>query len=837
MLLENIFADIKPNEQILVTHRPHAGVGLLPGTLVDSVTAALAYQERFKDCCCFFGVAPRIRGMKEGVSRVTCLWADVDDKDFGSSEKAKTAIQEVPASPTCVISSGHGFHAYWKLQGAVTPEKAQEVMRSFCNSIGSDPTHHAGWRLRIPGSTNFKEPDNPIPVKIEEFHEELVYDPNDLLRLCKVGQKIKAIMWSIEIHNKKLWEYRSRSERDLAVIMELVRCKISDDGIEQLCLSLPFGERIQEDGGLRLLHNYDLPKAKDRANRTLSSNFQESAAHCYWYITETKRKKVSTFVIKPKKLLKSVESGEDIVFGTVMSLDGEVNNQAFPRSTFNSSMNFLKHIKNAAWQWLGTDFEMRSLLPALMERLRENDAPTAFGTQVLGRQKNYWITQALTFDAHKHYEGDNTPYVYVPTGRNPPKLNYEFPDSTSYKKLVQNICKYLPRINHADVMTTIIGWFFAAPLATIFREAKIHFPHLNIVGTTGSGKTTTVESIFLPLFGYDPAIAYSYHMTRFSLISLFSSTNAVPISFGDYRAISRSQRHADFLDILRTAYDWQVDVRGRSDQTTVEYPLIAPVCVDGEDALDDTTGAIKERALIVYLHPETIKEGSPRYKAMGTLIKYPLRLFAGKYIQFTLEYDRERVAALFNDAMSELFEEIPMVLPDRLRKNLAVAVVGIKLYNEFAKRYEAKIIRWDRADFMATLDNIMLKTVTGTTRIAVDSFVEDVINYISIRGPERFKWCYDAEDNILWIQVYAAWGWWRSERGRQGRHPLEYKAVVIQLEERQKKYVTKTKVIDISGEMRKCTGIHLNRAYKCGLEVPDRLALHIEVGDIGEDYG
>ena len=836
MLLENIFADLSSNEQILVTHRPHAGVGLLPGTLVDSVVAALAYRDRHSDCGCFFGVAPRIRGQKETVSRVPVLWVDVDDKDFGSSEKAKTAIQEVPALPTCTIASGHGFHAYWKLQTAVTPEKAQEVMRSFCSSIGADPTHHAGWRLRIPGSTNFKEPDHPISVKVIEFNEHLAYDPNDLLRLCKVTQKIKAMMWSGAIANKKLWEYRSRSERDLAVIMELVRCKVSDAGIEQLCLSLPFGERIQEDGGLRLLRNYDLPKAKDRANRTLSTNFQESADYCYWYITETKRKRVSTFVIKPKKLLRSVESGEDIVFGAVQSLDGEIDNQAFPRSMFNSSINFLKQIKNASWQWLGTDFEMRSLLPALMERLREDDAPTAFGTQVLGRQKNYWITQGVTFDAHKRYEGDNTPYIYIPTGRNPPKLNYEFPDSTKYKKLVCSICKYLPKINHTDVMTTIIGWFFAAPLATVFREAKIHFPHLNIVGTTGSGKTTTVESIFLPLFGYDPPTAYSYHMTRFSLISLFSSTNAVPISFGDYRAITRSQRHADFLDILRTAYDWQVDVRGRSDQTTTEYPLIAPVCVDGEDALDDTTGAIKERALIVYLHPETIKEGSPRYKAMQTLIKYPLRLFAGRYIQFTLEYNKEEISKMFNDAMSELFEELPMVLPDRLRKNLAVAVVGIKLYNEFAKRYGGKMINWDRADFMATLDNIMLKTVTGSTRIAVDSFVEDVVNYVSLRGPQRFRWLYEAEDNILWVQIYAAWGWWRSERIRQGRGSMEYKSIMIQLEERQNKYVIETKPINISGEIHKCTGLHLGRAYKCGLEVPDRLALHKEIGDIGEDY-
>ena len=65
---------------------------------------------------------------------------------------------------------------------------------------------------------------------------------------------------------------------------------------------------------------------------------------------------------------------------------------------------------------------------------------------------------------------------------------------------------------------------------------------------------------------------------------------------------------------------------------------------------------------------------------------------------------------------------------------------------------------------------------------------------------------------------------------------MEYKSIVIQLEERQNKYVLETKPISISGEMHKCTGIHLGRAFKCGLEVPDRLALHEEISDVGEDY-
>ena len=145
------------------------------------------------------------------------------------------------------------------------------------------------------------------------------------------------------------------------------------------------------------------------------------------------------------------------------------------------------------------------------------------------------------------------------------------------------------------------------------------------------------------------------------------------------------------------------------------------------------------------------------------------------------------------------------------------------------------MLNWDRVDFMTTLDNIMLKTVTGSTRIAVDSFVEDVVNYISLRGPQRFQWKYDAAENILWIQMYAAWGWWRAERIRQGRDSMEYKSIRIQLEERQNKYVTETKPINISGEVHRCTGLHLGRAHKCGLEIPDCLS-HEEISDVREDY-
>jgi hypothetical protein len=80
-----------------------------------SAEQAVAWAQGHKDKNVFFGACPRFTkdGTKAGVKTVTCLWADLDGKDYeGGKEEALRVLMAFPIPPTVIIDSGNGYHAY-----------------------------------------------------------------------------------------------------------------------------------------------------------------------------------------------------------------------------------------------------------------------------------------------------------------------------------------------------------------------------------------------------------------------------------------------------------------------------------------------------------------------------------------------------------------------------------------------------------------------------------------------------------------------------------------------------------------------------------------------------
>ncbi len=120
----------------------------------------------------YFGVNPRLgeKGTNDAVRVVTCVWADVDFKNFGGSKEATMkAIQKFPLPPTVVISTGHGFQPYWLLK---EPEQLddregfQAAVRGVQDRLHSDPVADLARVLRVPGTLNYKEKQKIVPCEI-----------------------------------------------------------------------------------------------------------------------------------------------------------------------------------------------------------------------------------------------------------------------------------------------------------------------------------------------------------------------------------------------------------------------------------------------------------------------------------------------------------------------------------------------------------------------------------------------------------------------------------------------------------------------------------------------
>jgi len=129
----------------------------------------------------FFGVAPRVRrdGHADAVKITGALWLDVDAKAFhgGKAEALGTLRHFGDLTPSIIVDSGNGYHAYWLLVEPMEIGEARLIMEALRHRINSrlDDVSDPSRILRVPGTFNHKN-DAALPVKIVNFEPERRFD-------------------------------------------------------------------------------------------------------------------------------------------------------------------------------------------------------------------------------------------------------------------------------------------------------------------------------------------------------------------------------------------------------------------------------------------------------------------------------------------------------------------------------------------------------------------------------------------------------------------------------------------------------------------------------------
>lgn len=121
----------------------------------------------------YFGVLPRMTrdGKADSVVEYSdVLWADIDAKhhDNGKGDALQALINyDIP--PAVIVDSGHGYHAYWKLAWPIAWREAHYILVGLAQQLKGDHVYDRPRILRVPGTTNHKQPDDPVPVRILRF--------------------------------------------------------------------------------------------------------------------------------------------------------------------------------------------------------------------------------------------------------------------------------------------------------------------------------------------------------------------------------------------------------------------------------------------------------------------------------------------------------------------------------------------------------------------------------------------------------------------------------------------------------------------------------------------
>lgn len=804
--------------------------------LFDCVEEIEEYLDALKEPTdIYFGTCARKRTMLDEVSRATCLWADFDFKDFDDDIlKAATAINSAVLAPSFIIQSGHGFHTYWLLDTEISGERAREILQPLCKLLKADHTFDFKRVMRIPYTYNCKNPEEiaqAIPVKEDD---ELKYSPADMERAAKVSQKSAYLVATGELKTpgeKKA--LKSRSERDWFVLRELASLGFEDATVKQIFTQHKIRDRYVEENWR--LFDYELNKARGAFADSDTSFFEQN--ECWYYNYQSGPKQVSTFIFEPLRLIESMDQeGEDCFVGRIRSSGRAWNDVVFPKSAFSSSSAFIKNLPTMFWHWLGTDNETKQLLSYLMQQLTEKGMPQAKSTVTIGRHEDYWVTPESILTATQTLIPNQSPYVFIPRGNiknvgvdsTVPGIAYPDLGDEAYGELVRNMSELLPTINKMDAIVPILGWFMAAPFKVLLRRIGVRFPHLNVFGTKGSGKTATLLTVFMPMLGVVDPRTWTPNTTTFVIRTLLASSNAFPIIFGEFRVVSTQGLKNDFLRMLLMAYDSGMDARGQSDLTTQSFSLEAPIIVDGEDSFSDP--AARERSIIVNLHPETITENAPAFYAYQEFSEIPIIYFAKRFVQRTLLENEISIERRFDAAYDRVQKEISSPVPDRVRRNLAVVTLGIDFYNEFVEEFGGTQIEWDGSIYEEFLVNVLMMLNTGVSRSSVDDFIEDLVSYVA--DPTRtllpFIAFYEPARKIMWFHLTSVMRWWEREQRLRGKDALNMTAIRAQLNERvgPRSYIREERIIDGSNIAIKglaCFGVSLKDAQRTGLSIPEEL--------------
>ena len=751
----------------------------------DFDEAAQWVSSHKEKCNVYVGVCPRDSrkgGDTTNISRSYWLWADADAEKLKADGAVllEKLMRRLPLPPTLVINSGSGgLHLYWKIEATTKLVDVERANRLIAGLLKTDAVGDVARILRVPDTYNHKHTP-PAEVTFHSYHPSRVYTLEDIIAYAQVTDKYKKL-----IHTGDSSKYASRSERDFAVVKALARAGCKLDFVKTLFANTAIGDKADSEPE----HYIDFTLEKVFAEESAIEQNKWgiiSKDDAYWRVTQDGGLlQLSTFTFEPYVLLQAgSEEDVDTLLGTVRSRGQAWSDVPFTRRAFNKVDNLARELPKVEWQWLGKDSDVKKLLPYLLDNMTQQYSyvPVKQATSVLGRHGNLLILPKQVIGQQGEINADKAEIKWLNTGREYPKVSFKDTNNTFAEQELGKFLNVFFSLNKLENCVAMLGWLVASLYKPVLADRNIHFPVLNLFGTRGSGKTTVLTNVLQPLVGYEKARAYDANTTNFVMLSLLGSSNNLFVSLSEYRRSSLRDPERIIRYIL-LAYDGSSDSRGRSNQTTQNYELSTPFTIDGEDPIVDP--ACLERIIQINMRPETIADGTAAFEAFEQLQNVDLNAVAYALHLWSLNNDIDYTAGL-----AEVKTILQHAVPDRVRKNFAVVVSGLRAFQNFCRAYGYEMehvggVALNAAELLLPIMENVVNIETGQTSLLVDVFVEDVINHIAINdGPDSFIFRYDADKAHLYIHLSGAYNWWASKRASARLPILEEKAIKNQMVDR-----------------------------------------------------
>jgi hypothetical protein len=461
---------------------------------------------------------------------------------------------------------------------------------------------------------------------------------------------------------------------------------------------------------------------------------------CYCRKKDEKTIEITNFIIKPLFFLDSEDNDLCLIKAEVITYEGNILERSFKPGDFDDIALFKKALNSFDLIFTGKVEHLQYIKLIVSSEV----CPRRLGVTYEGFHniENSWYFVTKNKTINEALETDNKLLLLEGFSELHTDLLEVEPITTSE---LENISSHLFRFNTLSITSTVLGYVCGLYLKAKLQAAGLKYNHLIIEGHSGSGKSSTLENVIVPLLCMDSHLLNASDCTNTALTKSAASSNFVPLVIDEYKPSKIDRYKLNSLsNLLRNSYDNHKAIRGVPTLTkNREFIARTSVVLSGEAGIDENANV--ERSLkAVFTSKTHSTEASEAMKALK-LNKEALNKLGKSLLKGALRINVKDLNEIHQSIYSNIADK--NFINERIRNSVANCLLGIHLlklaYEDLGLDFEEscrvnlsnikeavnKGAYEDLLDYGTSSKTIIDNTLETLNRMAANNFLHKGMDY------------------------------------------------------------------------------------------------------------